>query len=1156
MKHFSSFIILMLFSASTFSQQKSGPPLPQQVSPAGNTYAVIVGISQYENAGIDPLDYAHRDAEVFADYLKSKPGGAVPGQNIVLLTNEKATEAAIYDALYWLVETCQKDDLVYFYFSGHGDLENVTVSKDGFLLPYNSPRTNYMYNAVRIEDLNKIANTLSARNNGKVILITDACHSGKLAGNDSRGNFLAAEQLRKVKANEIRITSCDIDQLSNEDEGWGDGRGVFSYYFVMGLNGAAERNRDGFITKNEMRLYLDSAFAKDPLLAKKVNKQKAVLRGDDNFRLAAVDTSLAFAVQMVAASRDSEDDAAMAPVPKPPQAYFFEVMEKSKPEDVFDFKELNKLAKAELPFAFIKMLPDNSKESIGLENLNALERQLKESPYALQRFSDKLVVMLSDRGQQIINLYLEGDEAELERRRYYNSNSKGYDVYPYMFAVALKLTRPDDVIYRKLEIKQHYFTGVAARLRIPLTEDPKPLIEAALAAQLKAYALNENTAFVNNELGILYKAKKDFVTAEKYFLRATQIADKWAVPWSNLINLYANTKEYTKGVAAYETALKLQANFQGTYVNAGMLYEKQNNFLYAEELFRKSIKMNTRHYLPFERLGHVYMNTTQYDVADSFFNEADIRKRGYKFLRPDSDGDGVVDAFDQVMSPSICYVDRADAIMSGAIGYFVIAMDLYTRKQLGEAEEMFKMAISLDKSNPLAFHYLGKIMYSQRRYKEADIFLNFAVKYFLEPDELKHYVDSVSKKIPESKSKHCIVINFENAWYGRIDNYYFLAGLYKRWNHFAEAEQAYRTYISMNPESVEGYNLLWNMLESIGRFPDAEQVILSYAAINKTLGDKELNAFNKRMISRYPEDGNMYYKAGLFLYHLAANAPDSYSDDRIKAVDDPDINQVKTEQEAGRFVDMIDNSKDETGLLSLTENIAYAENIEYPRTEGIAYFLKADSLLQQDINALADINYKAADLYVWLGVPEKASPYYKRSVDLQPENAGTRLKLIDTYVTTYYFKGALEQLDSLNNRREINFDKQLLLAKFCIHFGRYTDAEPLLKEAQQIHPYKIPETTDLLGRMHFMSNNPKLAIPYYQQYLTLRPNDHLTMYSIASLYARIGNQGEAFKWLEMAMSKGFRYGWVLKFDATWNNYRKLGKWAELQRKFPSKKYTG
>ena len=1156
MKRFSFFILFLLIAIHLLSQRITTSALPQQVSPAGKTYAVIVGISQYENAGIDQLDYAHRDAEVFADFLKSKSGGAVPADNIVLLTNKNATEAAIYDALYSLLETCQKDDLVYFYFSGHGDVENSTVSKDGFLLPYNSPRTNYMYNAVRIEDINKIANTLSARNNGKVILITDACRSGKLAGNDSRGNFLAAEQLRKVKANEIRITSCDTDQLSNEDEGWGDGRGVFSYYFVMGLNGAAERNRDGFITKNEMRIYLDSTFAKDPLLAKKEHKQKAVLKGDDNFRLASVDTSVVFAVQQASISRDLDDEASMAPVPRPAQAYFFDVIESNKPEDLFDFRQLNKLSKAELPFAFIKMLSENNKGKIGFENLDVLERQLKESPYALQRFSDKLVVILSDRGQQIINLYLEGDEAELERRRYYNSNSKGYDIYSSMFAVALKLTKPDNDIYRKLEIKYHYFTGVAARLRIPLTENPKPLIEEALAAQLKAYALNENTAFVNNELGILYKAKKDFVAAEKYFVRATQIADKWAIPWSNLISLYANTKDYQKGIAAYETALNLQPNFQGVYVNGGMLYEKQKNFLYAEELFRKAIKMNTRHYLPFERLGYVYMNTTQYDLADSFFNEADIRKRGYKFLGRDADADGVIDAFDQVLSPSICNVDSADAIKSGTIGYFILAMDLYKFGKLGEAERLFKISISLDKSNPLAFHYLGKILYSQRRYKEADIFLNYAIKYYLEPGELKHYVDSVSKKIPASKSKDCVIKNFEKAGYSKIDNYYFLAGLYKRWNHFTEAEAAYRTYISMNPSVIDGYSLLWNMLESIGRFPDAEKLILSYAAIDKNLGEKELNAFNKRMISRFPEDGNLYYKAGLLLYHLAAEAPDSYKDDRIKTVDDPDINKVDTKHGSPMAVDMVDNRNDETGLLNIIEYITYADNILYPRTEGVAYFLKADSLLQHDINAIADLNYKTADLYVWLGVPEKASPHYKKSVDLQPENAGTRLKLVDTYVSTYYFKGALEQLDSLNNRKEINFDKQLLLAKFCIHFGRYTDAEPLLKEAQKIHPYKIPQTNDLLGRMHFMSNNPNLAIPYYQQYFADNPADHLTMYSIACLNARLGKEAEAFKWLEMAMSKGFRYGWVLKFDATWDNYRKMSKWPLLQKKFPPNNKAG
>lgn len=46
---------------------------------------------------------------------------------------------------------------------------------------------------------------------------------------------------------------------------------------------------------------------------------------------------------------------------------------------------------------------------------------------------------MANRGQEVINLYLEGDAAEMERRRYYNSVSNGYEVYVKMFATALKL---------------------------------------------------------------------------------------------------------------------------------------------------------------------------------------------------------------------------------------------------------------------------------------------------------------------------------------------------------------------------------------------------------------------------------------------------------------------------------------------------------------------------------------------------------------------------------------------------------------------------------------------------------------------------------------------------------------------------------------------
>jgi len=71
--------------------------------------------------------------------------------------------AAVYNALNWLTEICKKDDLVYFYFAGHGDKESQAIYNLGFLLTYNTLRPNYKNNALRIEDLNECANTLSAR---------------------------------------------------------------------------------------------------------------------------------------------------------------------------------------------------------------------------------------------------------------------------------------------------------------------------------------------------------------------------------------------------------------------------------------------------------------------------------------------------------------------------------------------------------------------------------------------------------------------------------------------------------------------------------------------------------------------------------------------------------------------------------------------------------------------------------------------------------------------------------------------------------------------------------------------------------------------------------------------------------------------------------
>lgn len=58
-------------------------------------------------------------------------------------------------------------------------MENKTVHKLGFLLAANTPRFNYLTSAVRIEDVNNIANTISVEKEDGVVIITDACRSGK-----------------------------------------------------------------------------------------------------------------------------------------------------------------------------------------------------------------------------------------------------------------------------------------------------------------------------------------------------------------------------------------------------------------------------------------------------------------------------------------------------------------------------------------------------------------------------------------------------------------------------------------------------------------------------------------------------------------------------------------------------------------------------------------------------------------------------------------------------------------------------------------------------------------------------------------------------------------------------------------------------------------
>ncbi|MFZ1298979.1 MAG: caspase family protein, partial [Saprospiraceae bacterium] len=225
MRFIISNILLVLTFVSSHAQTKGVTPKPVirgQQSVVSSIYAVVVGISDYQDPAIPDLRFADKDAEAFANYLRSDAGGNLDNDHLKVLINEQATVAQFAIALDWLMEVVKENDQVILYFSGHGDVEKKTITQPGYLLCWDAPARVYLAGgAMALPMFQDIITTLSSQNKAKVIVITDACRSGKLAGSSVGGSQITGANLAKQYANEIKILSCQPNEYSIEGEQWG-----------------------------------------------------------------------------------------------------------------------------------------------------------------------------------------------------------------------------------------------------------------------------------------------------------------------------------------------------------------------------------------------------------------------------------------------------------------------------------------------------------------------------------------------------------------------------------------------------------------------------------------------------------------------------------------------------------------------------------------------------------------------------------------------------------------------------------------------------------------------------------------------------------------------------------------------------------------------
>lgn len=1164
---------VLLLSAAGLAQptngQSAGSPVAVAASPE-NTYALVVGIANYENDRLN-LNYSNRDAEVFAEYLRSAAGGSVPQDNIRLLLDADASTGAIYNALKWLkkktelarIQDENARNLVYIYFSGHGDVETGTRANLGFLLAYNTPPNNYLNNAVRIEDLNDYAHTLSVDLGATVILITDACHSGKLAGSDYRGSYLVGKALSAAKDREVRIASCNPEELSMEDQRWGGGRGVFSWYLVNGLKGLADRNGDYQVTLAEIQHYVDSSLAADAVLKELKHKQTPVLNGNARYGLALVDTGIRLMTAM-----------AVAPANVAPSGFPWEAV-----NGVIDEQDSNF-------FTPLKIIPDDSlvygmiqQVRKALQNNNDLLsrtdntlQQVRAGSLSRREFADKMVELLHTRGQKIVNQYLEGDEAELERRQYYNSRKNGYGMVADLYTIATRLAEPGDPLHRILLLHQLYFNGVAARMQMNVAKpaEQNALLEKALQLQQKAVAMDDNAAYVQNELGILYLKKGDMVKAEAYFTKATELSPSWAIPRSNLTGLYMQKGDMVRAEEEAKEAERLQPGGFISQAAVGALEERKGNLLFAEENYRQAMFLNSRHYYPFERMGFVSLGYADYAAADSFFHEAALRKKGYYFRGSESLF-ASVPVLPVANSTSLCPLDTSKLRPDDVIGHYYWASMLYEIKDYVNAERIFRKVVKLDPRNPLVFHYLGKVFYDQKRWEPAELMFKQAMQNWLPREQFDRYCDSLKRSNNYSNDQLCYLGHFRTRHYGQSEDYFFLARMYELWGHFEEAETWCRAIINRHPKDPDGYLMLWEMQEKREQMTEAEKTILQFAKHQPETGYLELTGFYKRAHERYPENSEWPYRLSLLLFEKAM-LPGRYNNfDTIiwfpREGKEIFIGHDNYMDLGGKFQFDRNDPNNPSALMlegihpyngfiilpGINEGRTLQADIADPRWQAITWLKVADSL-QREPGVKADISFKLGQVYHRAGSAGQALPHFEKAIELEPANAAARMQVVDMARMVYRNRKGYAQLTYLFDSAQINFPHRLLYAEWSLRAGNPEKARKVMQEAQVMYPFYLPEAQPLNARSWMAAKQYTKAIPLFREVANRQQQDAGAWYSLARCYALAGNGSEALKVLETAIGKGFNYGFVLDADVAWAAYRKQSQWSVLLKKVKRREY--
>ena len=548
------------------------------ISPDAKTYAMIVGVSKYEKLPQELwLQYPGADASAFAKYLTDPAGGKVPIDQMLTLTDEQATTAALRNGFQtFLKNRPGKKDTVFILLAAHGTVD----SRGAYIVTYDSDPQDLSSTALPMAEVQQLVEEELSKV-GRVVLLADLCHAAAI-GNTKPGSIASVvEKLGEAPGDMLGLIASRPRELALEGPQFGGGHGAFTYSVLKALEGGADENKDRSISAGELQ-----DFVRSDVPSETGNKQHPREFGniENGTKLSDVPKP-GVNITRYKTLYDSRNGGplqlAQAAGPPPMSA-----------EAQRDIDTFQAAVKAQ------HLLPTDPGNPWPL--LAKMRAELSPELMFLQENS--LRVALEDRAQQVLLRYLAGDQ---------NPQTQGdFDAGSRYMEAALQLT-PESLY---LQGRDSFFLGRALLFQ-------KQFSQAADQLE-RSVRIDPGEAYGYNALGIAYLEQADFAKAIPAFRDAAKRAPNWSYPLHNLALAQIEAGQVEDAIKSYQLAMKVTPRFGYLPYNLGLIYQRLNRRAEAEQAYLKAESLSPESADPLNALGTLKASEGKSAEAEKLYRAA------------------------------------------------------------------------------------------------------------------------------------------------------------------------------------------------------------------------------------------------------------------------------------------------------------------------------------------------------------------------------------------------------------------------------------------------------------------------------------------------------------------------------------------------------